>query len=272
MNATAKKPRTAARRTTAEPALSRALLERIARRRGRLAVFDRLEGKRTALLVIDMQTAFVAPGAAAEVPAARRIVPTINRLAESVRARGGRVVWVLMQHQPRDARAWSVFFRGFLSPAQSASLIEALRPDRPGSALWRDMDRRDGDWTAIKNRFSAFIQGASDLEIRLRAAGIDTVVIAGTVTNVCCESTARDAMMRNFKTILVSDACAARSDEEHKASLASLFWTFADVATADDVAARLEPARRPLPSRRQASDRPNRRQNRSSNTVQGGKR
>src|SRR5262249_10770792 len=78
-------------------------------------------------------------------------------------------------------------------------------------------------------RFSAFVQGSSDLPERLRAQGYDTVLITGTVTNVCCESSARDAMMLNFKTIMVSDGNAARTDAEHNATLARFYSVLGDV-------------------------------------------
>jgi ureidoacrylate peracid hydrolase len=67
----------------------------------------------------------------------------------------------------------------------------------------------------------------------LRAKGIDTVLIAGTVTNVCCESTARDAMMRNFKTIMVTDGNAANTDEDHNAALGNFYLTFGDIMSTD---------------------------------------
>ena len=67
----------------------------------------------------------------------------------------------------------------------------------------------------------------------MRAQGFDTVLITGTVTNVCCESSARDAMMLNFKTIMVSDANAALTDAEHNATLASIYSTFGDVMDTD---------------------------------------
>ncbi|HXW29054.1 MAG TPA: isochorismatase family protein [Xanthobacteraceae bacterium] len=84
------------------------------------------------------------------------------------------------------------------------------------------------------------MQGASDLPARLRAQGYDTVLITGTVTNVCCESSARDAMMLNFKTIMVSDGDAARTDAEHNATLASFYSVFGDVMDTDFLIARLE--------------------------------
>jgi ureidoacrylate peracid hydrolase len=102
------------------------------------------------------------------------------------------------------------------------------------------MDVRDGDWTVKKNRYSAFLPESSDIAERLSAAGIDTVVITGTLTNVCCESSARDAMMRNFRVLMVSDGNAARTDEEHIATLANMLQVFGDVQSTDEVAALLD--------------------------------
>ena len=84
-----------------------------------------------------------------------------------------------------------------------------------------------------KQRFSAFLPGSSDLATLLRGRGIDTVLITGTVTNVCCESTARDAMMMNFKTVMVTDGNAAANDEEHNASLIAFYLTFGDIMSTD---------------------------------------
>ncbi len=91
------------------------------------------------------------------------------------------------------------------------------------------------DLTVTKTRYSAFIDGSSDLEARLRERAVDTVLIVGVATNVCCESTARDAMMRDFRTVMVSDANAAISDDEHAASLITFYLYFGDVQTTDQV-------------------------------------
>jgi ureidoacrylate peracid hydrolase len=67
----------------------------------------------------------------------------------------------------------------------------------------------------------------------LRGRGLDTVVVTGTVTSVCCESTARDAMMINFRTIMVTDANASHTDEEHNASLIAFYLSFGDIMPTD---------------------------------------
>jgi ureidoacrylate peracid hydrolase len=114
------------------------------------------------------------------------------------------------------------------------------RPGSRGHELHAGLDVKAEDEIVQKYRFSAFVQGASDLPQRLRAQGFDTVLIAGTVTNVCCESSARDAMMLNFKTIMVSDANATRTDEEHNATLSTFLAIFGDVMNTDFLIGRLE--------------------------------
>jgi ureidoacrylate peracid hydrolase len=124
-------------------------------------------------------------------------------------------------------------------PAFSAAILEALTPGRPGHALWHGLDVQPQDLCAPKNRYSAFFPGACAIPERLRDKGVDTVLITGTLTNVCCEASARDSMMAGFKTVMVSDANAARSDAEHLAALVTLAQFFADVRSTDEVLAML---------------------------------
>ena len=91
-----------------------------------------------------------------------------------------------------------------------------------------------------KQRFSAFLPESSNLAPLLRERGIDTVLITGTVTNVCCESSARDAMMMNFKTIMVTDGNAAANDDEHNATLVAFYLTFGDIMPTDMLVSCLE--------------------------------
>ena len=99
-----------------------------------------------------------------------------------------------------------------------------------------------GDWSDIfttKDRYSALIRESSPLNAILRERAIDTLLIAGTKTNVCCESTARDAMMLDYKVVLLCDCTAALSDDEHLATLENVLQQFGDVMTADDALALL---------------------------------
>jgi len=219
------------------------VLDNIEKRRGgRHHIFDTLDPAKTALVVIDMQKYFVEPGMAGEVPMAREIVPNINRLATALREAGGRIAWVI-NHFPDDiCESWSVMMQDIFSPERREAMLEHLREGGAGHPQVPELATAPEDWQLYKNRFSAFIQGSSDLEAKLRAEGRDTVIVTGTLTNVCCESTARDAMMRNFKTVMVSDANAALTDEDHNYSLGALVQVFADVMTTDEVIARLRPS------------------------------
>jgi ureidoacrylate peracid hydrolase len=219
-----------------EISIPESVIEAIRRQRGRLYRYERLEGPKTALVVIDLQNVFMLPGMPIEVPAARTIVPNVNRLAAAVRGAGGRVVWVQMTREEDPAR-WSVYLD---SEARESALRE-LTPGAAGHALHADLDVRPTDSLIRKKRFSAFIQGSSEIDQLLRAQGIDTVIIVGTLTNVCCESSARDAMMLNYKLVFVSDANAALSDAEHNATLATIFRVFGDVRSTDEVIGLLSP-------------------------------
>jgi ureidoacrylate peracid hydrolase len=211
-----------------------AVIAQVKAQRGRLNRYDHLVGRKTALVVIDLQNAFMLPGMPVEVATAREIVPNVNKLAAATRAAGGKVVWVKMNLEGQS-EAWRVFFDG---DPRRATLAE-LTPGARGFELHADLDVRPEDAIAVKRRFGAFIQGSSDIDRHLRELGIDTVVIVGTLTNVCCESSARDAMMLNYRVVFVSDANAALSDADHNATLASIIRVFGDVATTDEAIALL---------------------------------
>jgi ureidoacrylate peracid hydrolase len=218
------------------------IVERLTARRGRLHAFEAIDPRRTALVVIDMQEAFVAPGAPSETPVAREIVPNINRLAAALRAAGGAVAWVQAAFKPTGPQSWPLYFDCMVAPALSAQILDALTEGRPGHALWRGLDAQQGDIRVKKNRYSAFFPGACELPGLLRARAIDCVLVAGTLTNVCCEASVRDAMMDGFKAVLVSDASAARSDAEHVAAMASVIQFFGDVRGTDELIAMLRAA------------------------------
>lgn len=222
-----------------ELSIPQSVIDRVVARRGREHVYEDLEPSRTALLVVDMQNAFMLPGVAHSLcPMAERIVPNINRLARTVRTVGGSVVWIKTTFTSEALQDWSTYFE-MVTPQQGAKRIAALTAGSEGHNLWSGLAPAVDDAFLEKTRFSAFIQGSSALEKLLRARGIDTVLVTGTVTNVCCESTARDAMMLNFKTIMVTDANAAMSDEDHNASLRAFYLTFGDIMSTDMLIARL---------------------------------
>ncbi|HWM41652.1 MAG TPA: cysteine hydrolase [Burkholderiales bacterium] len=212
--------------------IRREIVERVLARRGKLHLYESLDPKRTALLVIDMQNAFVAPGAPMEVPAARGIVAPINRLAAELRRRGVAVIWVAHENR-KDGRDWAGFFDAFVAPGRRADASAALSAGSELQKLFPALEVAPGDLRVAKNRYSAFIK--NDFESTLRERGIDTLLIAGTKTNVCCECTARDAMMLDYKVVLLSDCTAALSDDEQRATLENVIQQFGDVLSSDEV-------------------------------------
>jgi ureidoacrylate peracid hydrolase len=220
--------------------IPQSVIDRVVARRGREHVYDDLVPAKTALIVVDMQNAFMLPGVAhALCPMAEKIVPNINRLAAAVRATGGTVVWIKTTFRDDALQSWSTYFE-MVTPQQGAKRIAALTADSKGHELWPALELRPEDLIVEKNRFSAFIQGSSSLAEVLRGRGLDTLLITGTVTNVCCESTARDAMMLNFKTVMVTDGNAAVTDEDHNNALCAFYLTFGDIMSTDMLIACLE--------------------------------
>lgn len=204
------------------------------RRRGAVQPFATIEPCKTALLVVDMQTGFIAPGAVAEIPIAREIVPNINRLANALRGADGTIVWIVSTYGPGAERDWTTFFNFIITGDPSDRFRLAFQEGKPEHTLWRELDRGPEDLLVSKNRLTPFADPNQELERLLRSRGVDTALVVGTVTNVCCECTARDAAMRNFKTIMISDANASRNDGEHNATLSIFLQAFGGVLSTDE--------------------------------------
>jgi len=215
------------------------IVDRVVARRGDIHWFTELDPRKSALVIVDMQNTFCLPGAPGEVPTARDIVPAINDLAARVRDLGVPVIWVLHTNTQADGVSdWEVFFNHVVrNPDVKKKMVDSLAPEN--QKVWDDLIVEDDDTIIIKNRYSALAHGSSNLERVLRSRGIDTILVGGTKTNVCCDSTARDAMMLDFKSVMVSDCCAASSDDEHLASLETFIQQFGDVMTSEEVMDRM---------------------------------
>ncbi len=210
-------------------------IDRVMNRRAKLHVFDDLDPRKTALVVIDLQNGFMVPEhTPMPVKTAVGTVPNVNRLASALRETGGKVFWIKNTTDENTLTEWSNWF-AMSKPELLAERVAAFKLGAPAHNLHPDLVVMPEDEIVLKHRFSAFIQGSSELPARLRAQGFEYVLIVGTVTNVCCESSARDSMMLNFKTIMVSDGNSAHSDAEHTATLAAFYAIFGDVMDTDMV-------------------------------------
>jgi len=215
------------------------ILDRVLARRGRLNFFESMAPSKTALVVIDMQNTFCAKGSPAEVASSRGIVPSLNALTPQLRALGVPVIWVLHANTQHEGRSdWDLFYNYVVAGEVRDRTLVSNAPEN--QAVYSELDVDDSDIVIVKNRYSALIPGSSSLERVLRSMGIDTLLIAGTKTNICCESTARDAMMMDIKVAMLSDCCAALSDDEHRAALENIIQQFGNVMTGEEAVGMLK--------------------------------
>ena len=211
-------------------------LDRVAGFRAQRRMFT-VNPQRTAHVIVDLQNGFMEPDAPVEVPEARAVVPNVNRITRVLRAAGGIVAYLRFKTDADSLASWSSFYSFMHDAPQREVMAKTFAPGAHHFALWPELDVGPEDWVVDKTRYSAFVPGTCDLYDRLKAAGIDTLIITGTLTNCCCESTARDAMQRDFRVIFVSDANATLSDAEHNATLANMVVLFADVMTTEETVA-----------------------------------
>jgi ureidoacrylate peracid hydrolase len=219
-------------------AMSDAVRDRVLRRQGRIPAHQSIAAQRTALVVVDMQNYFCAPGFPAEVAASRATVPAINRMAQALREAGGCVAWVQTTARGASER-WARHHQFMLEPGRVQARLAKLAEDAEGFRLFPELDSQPSDLFARKIMYSAFINGSSDLHEQLGRRGIESLLVAGTATNVCCESTARDAMMLDYRVVMLSDANSAFTQEEHATSLDNFALFFGDVMSVDEAIGRL---------------------------------
>lgn len=191
----------------------------------------KVDRTKTAFIVIDMQNAFLEPGAVYECLPGREIVANINKLTRACRGAGIPVIWVASKF--RSAADWGLIaaFEPY-SPvlADGRPPVTQLMDGARGVEVWSEMEvDAEKDHEVVKTRYSAFISGSSNLERLLRTLGRDNLVFAGIVTNVCVGTSAMDAMMLDFKVTVVSDATAAATELQHQATLINLMESFAEV-------------------------------------------
>lgn len=204
--------------------------ERQEQRRGRRHAYESVDARRTALIVIDMVPFFVE-----ESGYCRGILPNIIRLADALRTAGGTVTWVVPgSDQPHPALTREFF---------GDEIAEMFRTSGGAGPLservWGGLSQEKEDLYFEKSAYSAFFPGSSDLPAVLRSRGINTVFIAGTVTNICCESSARDAYASGFRVVFIADGTAARRDQDHNAALHNIYRSFGDVRPTDEAIALL---------------------------------
>jgi len=176
--------------------------------------------EKSALFVLDMQNVFLSPSSHAYIPSSNNIIPIINSL----------INFFENHHRP-------IFFTRHITSEDQNDLMlkwwkSPISLDNPSSSISTDLNVGSSD-IIIKNEYSAFIN--TNLEERLRKNAIKQVLITGVMSHLCCESTAREAFMRNFKVFYIIDGTATYTELLHKGTMFSLAHGFAECLTAKDV-------------------------------------
>ncbi len=187
----------------------------------------RLKATASALLVIDMQHFFLDPASPTFTCGGVAILPMVKRLALSFRRAGRPVIFTRHVHHPADLDS------GIMGWWWQGKCIEGS----PESGIHPDLAPMPGEKVVSKHRYSAFYN--TDLETVLRCLKVEDLVISGIMTNLCCESTARDAYYRDYRVFFPADGTGSISEEMHLASLLNLAFGFSYVTTCADIEAQL---------------------------------
>lgn len=176
-----------------------------------------------ALMVIDMQKFFLDPESPTFTCGGLAILPTLKRLIAAFRDTGRPVIYARHVHHPDRIDA------GIMGWWWEGMCLEGS----PESELHDDIAPLPNEKVIAKHRYSAFYN--TDLETILRCLKIEDLVISGIMTNMCCESTARDAYYRDYRVFFMADGTGSINEEMHLASLLNLAYGFAYVTTAGDI-------------------------------------
>jgi ureidoacrylate peracid hydrolase len=186
----------------------------------------RLEARSTAILIVDMLNEFCKPGGAMVLPGYEALLAPQRRLIAAGRRAGCPIVFLVDSHRPnvRQDREWLKRTPHCLEGSWGARVIE-------------DLDPQPDDIYVVKRRYSGFFN--TDLDLTLKDLGIDTVVVAGVVTNICVRSTVHDAFFLGYRVVVPEDCVAATGPREQASSLYDIATHFGTVCDCDQVAAAL---------------------------------
>ena len=195
-----------------------------------------ITSKNTALIVVDMQNIWVHPRGSRYLPMSEDIVPKIQQLLQFCRS--CRVPVIYLHTTKRKDLADAGIFADIKPQTHDAEDEWSNFEGSPGAEPYEPVKPAAGDILVKKFRYSGFY--GTQLENLLRALGRDTIAITGVATNVCCDSTARDGAMRDFKVLFLSDCNASFTPEEQQATLNNFDKHFGVVMDSKTLMAKLE--------------------------------
>ncbi|HBJ67465.1 cysteine hydrolase [Alcaligenes nematophilus] len=200
---------------------------------------DQINPSSTAVIVIDMQNDFIAPGAPLETPMGMELMPRLKKLLGHARQTGMEVIFTAHAHR-RNGCDMGLFGEIYPPIQNQVGLVDKTA----GVDIYPEVAPQGDEVVIKKHRYSAFF--GTDLDIILRTRKIDTVVITGVTTENCCHATARDAMFHGYKVAFISDATgtynypdmgfgAIPAEEVHRVTLGVLAVSTAHVMTTDEL-------------------------------------
>ncbi|MDT7897772.1 MAG: isochorismatase family cysteine hydrolase [Armatimonadota bacterium] len=183
-------------------------------------VTDRVEvnPKTTALLIVDMQNDFVKEGGKLVVPTAKDTVPAIRQLLDLARQHGMFVAYTQDTHLPNDPE-FPIWGEHCLIGTWGWEIVDELKP-------------QPNELVVQKRRYDGFY--GTTLEHDLRVAGVDTLIVTGTVANICVLHTAGSAALRWFKVIVPKDGISALTDFDMEAALRQIHFLYRGTITTSD--------------------------------------
>ena len=194
--------------------------------------FFEVDPETTAVIAIDMQNAFVAEEGAYETPKARDMMELFSSIIGFARDNDMPVIWTQSDHSAPHA---GLLLQKFPIIAED----RVLWKDEPSFELYPDMVQPiEGEHRVVKHKYDAFFE--TDLDAILRNLGVETVIIIGTATNVCCESTARSAFFRDYQVAFISDSTASFDDSMHEATLKTIDMFFGRVMSTGELLNEME--------------------------------
>jgi ureidoacrylate peracid hydrolase len=186
----------------------------------------RIDPRRTAILIIDMLNEFCKPGGAMVLPGYETLVGPQKRLIQAARQAGCPILFVVDTHRANVRQD-----REFLK--RTPHCLEGSW----GAQVIAELEARADDIYIVKRRYSAFFN--TDLDVTLRDLKVDTLVVAGVVTNICVRSTVHDAFFLGYTVIVSEDCVAATGPREQASSLYDIATHFGVVSSSEQVAAGL---------------------------------
>jgi nicotinamidase-related amidase len=183
----------------------------------------KLNSRKSTLLVIDMQNHFLIPSSPSFICGGPAILPGVKTLVSAFRKAGRPVIYTRHVHHPDGIDA------GIMKWWWEGMCVEGT----PESEVHPSLKPLSREKVVLKHRYSAFFD--TDLGTVLRCCKIEDLVITGVMTNMCCETTTRDAYSRDYRTFFLADGTGTINEEMHLASLLNLAYGFSCVTTVEEM-------------------------------------